>query len=279
MTRPRFLLHLLVLLGLCATSAPAEEATEFFQQKCKACHTIGGGQLVGPDLKDVTQRKDEDWLKRFMMNPSAMIESGDPYAMQLQKDARGLVMPAIPGLDDHMAHELLEMITKQSQLSGASPAETKPAERPFTPADIQMGAEIFDGTRRLSAGGPACSSCHTTGALQGMGGGRLGPDLTLVFARLGGRQGIEGWLAAPPTPTMQAVFAKQAIQPEEIISLAALFENTAKTSQPADSSAQVKFFVAGLAGVCIGLALMGWIWRKRFRNVRRNLIQVARGAE
>ncbi len=29
---------------------------------CKACHTIGGGKLIGPDLKGVTERRDEDCM-------------------------------------------------------------------------------------------------------------------------------------------------------------------------------------------------------------------------
>ena len=53
-----------------------QDSPDFFRQNCMNCHTIGGGRLTGPDLKDVSQRKDREWLIGFMMNPKAYIDSG-----------------------------------------------------------------------------------------------------------------------------------------------------------------------------------------------------------
>ena len=33
-----------------------------FDEKCSACHTIGSGPLVGPDLAGVTVVRDHEWL-------------------------------------------------------------------------------------------------------------------------------------------------------------------------------------------------------------------------
>src|SRR5579884_1723228 len=206
----------------------AQEAADFFQQNCTSCHTIGGGRLTGPDLKDVTKRKDEAWLKRFIQNPKAMLDSGDTYASQLQQDARGVVMPTIPGMNSLIAAELIEMIAKESGLAKSHFSGTSISDRPFTTIDFQTGAEIFNGTRKLSGGGPACISCHTLGTVHGLGGGRLGPDLTLVYERLGSRKSVGAWLSAPGTPTMQAVFKQHPLQPEEILALLAAFENASK---------------------------------------------------
>lgn len=41
----------------------AQETADYFRQNCTSCHTIGGGRLTGPDLKDVEGRKDSDWLE------------------------------------------------------------------------------------------------------------------------------------------------------------------------------------------------------------------------
>lgn len=76
----------------------AQEAADFFRGNCMSCHSIGGGRLTGPDLKNVEQRKDRVWLVKFLTNPKAMVDSGDPYAVKLQQEARGVVMPTLPGM-------------------------------------------------------------------------------------------------------------------------------------------------------------------------------------
>ncbi|MBI4460621.1 MAG: c-type cytochrome [Acidobacteria bacterium] len=276
--KPRFLLSVFLLLGVYPWSAWAQQAAEFFQQKCTGCHTIGGGRLIGPDLKDVAKHKDRAWLERFVVNPKALMDSGDPYALQLRQESRNLVMPTLPGVTPELAKALLDMIEEESELPRSRFAGTL-SDRPLTPADLSAGTEFFLGTRRLSQGGAACISCHTLGNLQGMGGGRLGPDLTQVYERLGGRKALGAWLTTPGTTTMQAVFRQHPLQPEEILALVAVFEDAPKKSQSADSSSQINFFLAGMVGLCFGLAVMGWAWRGRFRTVRRALISNARGAE
>jgi cytochrome c2 len=260
-------------------SGSVQQAADFFQQNCKACHTIGGGRLVGPDLKGATQRKDRAWLENFVQNPKAVIDSGDPYALQLRQDARGIVMPTIPGLTQQLAKQLVDLIEEQSEHSKSGFGGTAISDRPFTAADVSLGAEIFRGKRKLRRGGPACISCHTLGTLGWLGGGRLGPDLTRAYERLGGRKAVAAWLAAPATPTMQAVFRGSALQDEEILPLLAVFENASQNSLPADSTSQVDFLFAGFAGLSGALALMGWVWRKRFRSVRRTMVGIARGDE
>jgi mono/diheme cytochrome c family protein len=259
--------------------ATAQTAQDFFQQNCTACHTIGGGRLVGPDLKDVTQKKDREWLEHFMQNPKAVIDSGDPYALQIRREANGIIMPKITGMTPQMADALLNLIEAESKVSRSRFGGVKVPEQPFTAEDLRIGTQIFYGNRKLSKGGPACISCHTLGTVTGLGGGRLGPDLTLVFQRLGGRTAVGSWLSAPATPTMQAVFRNHPIQSEEIQPLLALFEDAGQHSQPAGSATQVNFFLLGFAGAALGLALMGWIWRRRIRTVRRSLVQAVQRGE
>ena len=41
----------------------AAHGKELYETKgCPACHTIGGGRLVGPDLAGVAERRDRDWI-------------------------------------------------------------------------------------------------------------------------------------------------------------------------------------------------------------------------
>ncbi len=263
---------LCVLILLLASSAGAQPAADFFKQNCVACHTIGGGRLVGPDLKDVTQRKDRGWLAKFLQDPKAMIDSGDAYARQLQQEARGVIMPTLPGVTSARASELLDYIEAASKGGAVQAAAPAVSDRPFTPQDVTHGRDLFLGGQPLAGGGPACASCHTLRTLGGLGGGRLGPDLTRVYERLGGRQGVGAWLTAPATPTMQAVFRTSPLKPEEIQPLLAAIEDAAP-QPPAPASPSAGFLLLGFGGMALGLVGLQLGWRRRLLAVRRPLVR------
>jgi mono/diheme cytochrome c family protein len=76
------------LVGLVAVIVPslvrAQESQEqiastpdagkrLFETVCIACHTIGGGVRIGPDLQGVTERRDRAWLVRFISDPERVI--------------------------------------------------------------------------------------------------------------------------------------------------------------------------------------------------------------
>ena len=262
----------LVLLLAAPPLSQAQQPADFFRQNCMSCHTIGGGRLTGPDLKGVTQRKDRAWLVQFVQNPKAVIDSGDAYALQLQQEARGVVMATVPGMTPDMARGLLELIDAESKLAKSHFAGATISDRPFIPADAATGRDLFLGVRRFANGGPACISCHTMGTLGGLGGGRLGPDLTRVYERLGGRKGVGTWLYAPATPTMQAVFRRNPLQPEEILPLLATIEDAGKQRREADTGPLLNFFLLGFGGMAVGLIFLGAMWRGRFQAVRRPLV-------
>jgi mono/diheme cytochrome c family protein len=271
----------LVAAGLLLLACPAraQQPADFFRQNCMSCHTIGGGRLTGPDLKNVPQRKDRAWLERFIQNPKAMIDRSDSYALQLQQEARGVVMPTVPGMTPTMAKTMLDFIDAESKLAKSQFAGITISDRPFTAVDFAAGRGFFLGVRPLANGGPACISCHTLGTLGGLGGGRLAPDLTRVYERLGGRKSVGTWLSAPATPTMQAVFRGRPLQPEEILPLLATFEDAASQGREADSNALLNFFLLGFSGMVVGLVVMGAVWRGRFQAVRRPLVRGRRRGE
>lgn len=266
---------LLLALVALPTRGVAQQASDFFQQNCTSCHTIGGGRLTGPDLKDVTKQKDRAWLEHFIQGPKAVIDAGDPFALQLQQDARGVVMPTVQGMTPQMAKALLDLIEAESALAKSRFAGVSISDRPFTPADLQAGTALFTGGRKLSQGGPPCISCHTLGTISGLGGGRLGPDLTRVYERLGGRKATGAWLSAPATTTMQSVFRQHPLQAEEILPLLSVFEDASRRSVPADTGSEMIFLVAGFVGAGFGLLLMGWAWQSRLRSVRRSMVSAA----
>jgi cytochrome c551/c552 len=107
-----------LLLMLLAAALPclAQQPADYFRQNCASCHTIGGGRLTGPDLKDVGQRKDRAWLAQWLQNPKALIDAGDPYANKMLQDSRGVVMPAVGGMNPTIANSLLDLIEAESKL-------------------------------------------------------------------------------------------------------------------------------------------------------------------
>ena len=63
-----------------------ETGEALFKEKgCPACHTIGGGKLTGPDLEGVTERREEEWLRKWIKSPDTMVMT-DPIARELLKE-------------------------------------------------------------------------------------------------------------------------------------------------------------------------------------------------
>ena len=276
MSKPHIFLSILFIAAFAGTKAMAQDAADFFQRNCASCHTIGGGRLTGPDLKGVEERRDRRWLTDFVLDPPAMIVSGDPYVLKLQQEARGVVMPKVPGLDRARVEALLDLIRTEGAQPDSRFKGVQVSDLPFTAADIAQGRALFLGVQRLANGGPACVSCHTVSGLGGLGGGRLGPDLTKVYERLQGRKNLSAWLFAPATTTMQPVFQTQPLTPEEIPPLVALFESSAQSGAQASSVGLVYFFLLALGGTCLGLVFFETAWRHRLRTVRQALVQKSR---
>ena len=52
----------------------ASRGQELFTLKgCNACHTVGSGRLIGPDLSGVTDRRTRGWILGMITNPDSMI--------------------------------------------------------------------------------------------------------------------------------------------------------------------------------------------------------------
>ncbi len=71
-----------------------------FRTRCASCHTIGQGDIVeveqrrvGPDLLNIAQQRDHEWLVRWMIEPDKMLEEKDPLAMTLLAKYNNVPMP------------------------------------------------------------------------------------------------------------------------------------------------------------------------------------------
>jgi len=87
-----------------------------FQSRCSACHTIGQGDKVGPELLGVTGRRERAWLARYLAEPETMLAEGDPIATALFDKYQTVRMPNLRlGGDDISA--LLSYLETQSGAS------------------------------------------------------------------------------------------------------------------------------------------------------------------
>jgi mono/diheme cytochrome c family protein len=274
----RFLLPAIATLTLFAglsRDAFAQDAAQTFRASCASCHTIGGGRLVGPDLKGSHERRERDWLKRFIANPKAVIDAGDATAAQLVQESRGVVMPTL-GIAPEVIDALIDLIAAESalprsQFIGAAAAGGA-GPRPMTDADVALGRKLFMGSKLLAKRGPSCISCHQVRGVGALGGGRLGPDLTGVYARLGGQAALTSWLGSPASATMKPVFEGRPITPDEAHALASYLKVAGARGGSAAPS-MVSFVLLGLLGMAVGLVVLDLAWNKRFRAVRRPLVR------
>lgn len=86
----------------------APDGAQLFKA-CAVCHQLGKGRLVGPDLYQVTQRRDREWLIKFIRNSQEVIQSGDEYAVKLFEEYNKIPMPPA-GLTDEQIIAVIDYI-------------------------------------------------------------------------------------------------------------------------------------------------------------------------
>jgi cytochrome c2 len=126
------------LLWVCILASAAESASgvsgsydrgrALFDQKCAPCHAIGGGKKIGPDLSGVTQRRDRDWLVRWIYNPEEMIASGDATAKEVVK-GYAIRMPSAGLSKEEIADVLSYLESQKPNINLSTPADLKKETR------------------------------------------------------------------------------------------------------------------------------------------------------
>ncbi len=104
-------LSLLVLPSV--ARADAAEGEKLFKANCTACHAVNK-KVIGPALKGIRQRRDEAWIKAFVKNSTAVIKSGDEYAVKLYAEYNNTLMTAFPQLKDEQIISILDYIDAEA---------------------------------------------------------------------------------------------------------------------------------------------------------------------
>jgi protein SCO1/2 len=150
------------------TEVPAkltlDQGQYMFGNHCAACHTVGRGDHLGPDLLGVSARRDHDWLTRFIAAPDKVRAAGDPIALALRAKYQQVLMPRLDlGLED--VATLIDYIDRQSRAvrdaggavtttaaaaAGASPtpiANLKPIVDPYLRIQVALNADSLGDSR------------------------------------------------------------------------------------------------------------------------------------
>jgi len=259
-------LAIFVSIGHSQDGWTQEPGEQIFQTTCFACHTIGGGRLVGPDLAGVHDKRSQEWLERFVASSQSMIKDGDAEAAALFEEFNRVPMPD-SFISEEQIRQVLSYIKSQSSSQTAdvapSEAEQVPATAPASEQDILIGQDLFQGTIRFVNNGPACNACHEVRNDAVIGGGILATELTTVFSRMGGA-GVKAILGHAPFPVMQAAYKDQSLTEDEVVALVAFLEyaDSEQYNQlPRDYG--IGLFVSGSVGAGVLFLLFAVVWRGR----------------
>lgn len=227
------------LVALAAPLASTEggfDAAMVFSVRCATCHTIGDGPAIGPDLSDVTERRERPWLISFIRSSQTMILAGDVTANELFERYDRTTMPDHPYAD----HEIESLLTLIEQGGPAQKASLRLA-KDATPDEIDAGRDLFLGRTSREV---ACASCHSI--QQGAMADRvfLGGSLHGVFARYHDLE-LDAKLAEP------ASTCPRALPPDESFLVRAYLRQVEVSAGAGSPLASAFPLLAGVAGLIL----------------------------
>lgn len=98
--------------GITVDQALAKRGKTLFTNRgCNACHAFGK-KLAGPDLVGATERRDQEWLRRWLKNTDEMLQS-DSTAQAMLVEFKNVKMPNLKLSDDEV-EALLHYMQQES---------------------------------------------------------------------------------------------------------------------------------------------------------------------
>ncbi len=257
----------------------AQNGEQIFKNSCAACHTVGGGKRVGPDLVGMSTKRSEAWLIKWIKSSQTLIESGDPDAIAAFEAYNKVPMPD-QNLSDVEIKEVIDYINTKSSAAEVPVAATAAISEPQEPIkssdiaseeEILLGQHIFEGNKRLANGGAACIFCHNLNTDRIIPGGLLAKDLTTVYTRMGGDAGLTGILNAPPFPAMTEAYKNKPMTESEIYAVVSFLNKVEKESTTQTATATNPLLKYGFIGFAmwVGIVFLVWFRRKKYAVNKR----------
>lgn len=131
--------------GIPSDTTSIAEGKGIFDQHCSACHNFQNDG-IGPQLGGITHEMPASWFKDFIVNPQAVIESGDERGEKLLARYKTL-MPSFASLKEEQINDLLAYIHSQPappvSASTARPdALTDPLPQPIDSSNLLVDVAL-----------------------------------------------------------------------------------------------------------------------------------------
>lgn len=224
-----------------------DKTAKLFALKCSGCHTVGGGDLSGPDLKKSSTFQYEDLLKAI----SRMQEQVGPLSNEEMNELAKF-------LKSEMANERI----KQENQRIAKLEELK-----LDPPNAKIGRELFVGIKPFKNGGLSCISCHNVASAPTWGGGKLGVALENTYKKFG-KHNLASAIENCNWKVMKEAYKNHPITKQEAIHLVGFFRQV--KDEPAKNSGGYYHAFSGLGCLFLYLAT-ALFYSKRLRGVRKKL--------
>lgn len=237
---------LLFLLIFTFLSGKADIGQDLFKSTCAACHSIGKGRLVGPDLANVNDKRSQEWLVSFIRSSSGMVKNGDTEAVAVFEEYNKLLMPDNNFTDTQILSILNYINSGDSGDTDTGSAPVADLLIGTTDKNISNGAALFSGDKRFENKGSACNSCHKVRDERIFSSGTLAKDLSETHEIMG-TAGIAAILRNPPFPVMLSAYKNFQLTEEEVIDLTAYLKSVSEEriyQRPTDFS--ISFALLGI---------------------------------
>lgn len=86
-----------------------------FARHCAACHSIGHGDKIGPDLMGVADARNRDWLVRIIERPQELLRDKDPLAIAEFEKYNHVIMPDL-SMGRETTDALIHFLVTQSSV-------------------------------------------------------------------------------------------------------------------------------------------------------------------
>lgn len=263
------LFFLLVMAG--QPTLYSQTGEELYKENCMDCHSIGQGDLVGPDLMNVHQRRTTDWIMRFIRSSDEMIRSGDEVARSLYEKYFEIGMQDY----DFSPAQMTDLVNYMIASSGGEIASPESVEPLLTEEErselIPAGINLFRGTTGFANGGVSCLACHHVTYAGMEEGGDLAINLTKSYSKFNGDAGLAGFIKKPSSAVMASAYAKHPLTDAEMKSLVAFLSETDLNGVTKSDSTSL--FIFGIFVFCLLFIIIMLVWREGKDSVNAGIIR------